>query len=176
MSDFMLLSADSSLWETMTKLGWGVHDFCLVVTNFQVRAITQAQLDILSLVMVWEDTKKPLWDMVFLLITLSNTSGYERIFGLVTVWAHPCQACYTTLADATHKLILVMDGRANLVYAFVQLNEVLSHAPLSSVGLISTMTDGAPPHTLMANSISFKCISCYSVSTSWCVQKVSMAR
>ena len=30
------------------------------------------------------------------------------------------------------------------LYAFIQSNEVLSHAPLSSVGHISTMTDGAP--------------------------------
>ena len=36
------------------------------------------------------------------------------------------------------------DGSGNWVYASVQLNKVLSHALLSSVGHISTMTDGTP--------------------------------
>ena len=37
-----------------------------------------------------------------------------------------------------------MDGSTDWVYAFVQLNEALSHAPLSSMGHISNMTDGTP--------------------------------
>ena len=48
------------------------------------------------------------------------------------------------LADVMCKPVLLMDGSANWLYTFVQLNEVLSHAPLSSVGHISTMTDGMP--------------------------------
>ena len=82
--------------------------------------------------------------MVFLLITLKIATGYERIFGLVVLWVHPCQAHYTTLADAGCKLVLLMDGSANWVYAFIELNEVLSHAPLSNVGHIGAMTDGIP--------------------------------
>ena len=67
-----------------------------------------------------------------------------RIFGLVIVLVHPHQGCYTTLADVACKLMLLMDGSTKWVWAFIQLNEVLSHAPLSSMGHISTMTDGAP--------------------------------
>ena len=94
--------------------------------------------------MVWGDAKNPWQDMAFLLIMLSITVGYERIFGLAAVWVHPCQAHYTTVAEVECKLVLLMDGSANWVYVFIQLNEVLSHAPLSSVSHISTMTDGAP--------------------------------
>ena len=71
MSDIACLSTDASLWELTTKLRWSSHDFCLVVTNFQVWAIMQAQLDTLSLVMVWWDAKKPQWDMAFHLIMLN---------------------------------------------------------------------------------------------------------
>ena len=68
----------------------------------------------------------------------------KRVFGLATVWAHPCQAHFTTLAEVANKLVLLVDGSADWVYAFIQLNKVLSHAPLSSVGHISAMTDDTP--------------------------------
>ena len=90
------------------------------------------------------DSEKPQWDMVFLLIMPSIVTGCKTIFGLVTVWVHPCQACYTTLTDVTCKVMLLIDGSTNWVYTFIQLNKVLSHAPLSSMGHISTMTHGAP--------------------------------
>ena len=106
--------------------------------------IIQAHLDSLSQVMTWGDAKKPQWDMVFLLIMLSIATGYKRVFGHVTVWAHPHQAHYTTLVEVAHRLMLFIDNSADWVYALVQLNKALSHAPLSSIGHISTMTDGAP--------------------------------
>ena len=126
------------------KLRWGLQDFCLVVTNFQVWVIMQAHLDTLSQVMVLGDAKKSWWDIAFLLIVLSIATEHERIFSLITVWAHLCQAHYTTLAYMACKLVLPMDSSAAWLYAFVQLNEVLSHTPLSSMGHISAMTYGAP--------------------------------
>ena len=86
-------------------------------------------------------TEKPQQDMAFLLIIAAN---YKRIFSLITMWVHPFQACYTTLADVACKFMLLVDGSANWMYASVQLNEALSYAPLSSMGHISTMTDGTP--------------------------------
>ena len=106
--------------------------------------IMQAQLDTLSQAMVWGDAEKLHWDMAFLLIVPSIAAGYERVFGHVTVWAHPHQACYTTLVEAVNKLVLLVDGSGNWLYAFIQLSEALSHAPLSSMGHISAMTDNAP--------------------------------
>ena len=123
------------LMELMMKLRWS-QDICLVVANFQVWVIMQAQLDALSEVMAR--------DMAFLLITPNIATEHKSIFGLIAVWVLPYHAHYTTLADVVHKLMLLMDGSADWVYAFIQLNKVLSHAPLSSMGYFSTMTDGTP--------------------------------
>ena len=92
MSDFMLLSTDASLWELAMKVRWGSHDFCLVVKNFQVQVITQAQLNTLSQTGAWGDAEKPWWDMAFLLIVPTIAMGYKRVFGLVAVWMHPNQS------------------------------------------------------------------------------------
>ena len=70
--------------------------------------------------------------------------GCERVFGLVAVWAHPCQAHYHSLEDAAHKLVLLVEESSDWAHAFVWLNEALSHVPLSSEGHIRTMVDGAP--------------------------------
>ena len=40
--------------------------------------------------------------------------------------------------------MLLVDKSAQWAYAFVQLNEVLSHVPLLGEGHISTMMDGSP--------------------------------
>ena len=88
------------------------------------------------------DMGKPWWDMVFLLIVPSITTGYKKVFGLVVVWALPHQACYHTLEVAAHKLVLLVDESADWAYTFVWLNKALSHAPLLSEGHISTMMDG----------------------------------
>ena len=70
--------------------------------------------------------------------------GYKRVFGLVMVWAHPCQACYHTLEEATHKLVLLADESMVWAYTVVWLNEALSHMSLSSEGHVSTVTGGMP--------------------------------
>ena len=141
---FSHYSKDISLWEPGTKLTWRLHNFCPVITNFHVQMIMQAQLDTLSLAVAWGDTEKPWWDMAFLLIMPIIAAGYKRVFDLVTAWVHPCQAHYTILVEVAHKFILFMDGSTDWVCAFIQLNEALSHAPLSNMGHITTMTDGAP--------------------------------
>ena len=144
---------------------WGSNDFCPAVTSFQVQVIMQTQLNPLSQMMAWGDAEKPWWDIAFLLITLNITAGYERIFGLVTLWVHPHQVHYITPADAAYKLMLLEDSSANWVYAFTQLNEVLSHAPLSSMAHISTMTDGTPCTDAHGWLHWCRCICCYSIRT-----------
>ena len=59
--------------------------------------------------------------------------------GSLAGWAHSFQAHYSTLVEAAHKPMLLVDGSTDWVYTFVQLN-----APLSNKGHISAMTDGAP--------------------------------
>ena len=82
--------------------------------------------------------------MAFLLIAPSITVGYERVFGLVVEWVHPHLACYHTLEEVAHKLALLVDEGTYWAYAFVWLNEALSHVPLLSEGHVSAMMDGTP--------------------------------
>ena len=118
-----LISADASLWELVTKARWSSHDFCLVVKSFQVQVITQEQLNTISLAGALGDVGKAQWDMVFLLIAPSLTIRSKRVFGLPTVWAHPCQVCFQALEKAAHKLVLLADKSMDWPYAFIQLND-----------------------------------------------------
>ena len=77
----------------------------------------QTQLNTPSQVETWGDVGKPQWDMAFLLIVPSIAMGYERVFGLVVVWAHPCQAHYHSLKEVTLKPVLVVDGSVDWAYA-----------------------------------------------------------
>ena len=43
--------------------------------------------------------------MTFLLRATNIAVWYERVFGLVVVWAHPHQACYHTLEKVAHKWV-----------------------------------------------------------------------
>ena len=60
------------------------------------------------------------------------------------MWAHLCQAHHHTLEEAAHKLLLSVDNGPDWPYAFVQMNDNVSHAPLSSEGHIGAMTNGMP--------------------------------
>ena len=82
--------------------------------------------------------------MAFLLIVCSIAIRCERAFGLTVVWAHPHQACFPTLPEATCKLVLLADVREDWLYSFVWLNDAVAHAPLSDEGHISAMMDGMP--------------------------------
>ena len=109
-----------------------------------MQAIMQEQLNALSQVGAWGSVEKSHQDMVFLLPVLSIAMRCERVFGLTMVWAHLCQAHIHTLDDVTHKLVLLADESVDWPYAFIWLNDVISHLPLSSDGHISTMMDGTP--------------------------------
>ena len=144
MSDFTLLSTDSTLWDPMTQVGCGTHEFWPFLSNVHVQVITQTQLDSLSSARPWGNAAKPCWDMAFLLIVPTVTTKQERIFALVAVCVHPCQAWYHSLSEAAHKLMLLTNDSTDWAYTFAWLNEGLLHAPLSSEGHISTMIDGMP--------------------------------
>ena len=59
------------------------------------------------------DVEKPWWDMAFLLVAPSIAVGCKRVFGLTAVWAHPYQACFKTLGEAAHRLVLLADVSAS---------------------------------------------------------------
>ena len=72
----------------------------------------------------------------------STNARCEQIFSLTAMWAHPHQAHLHTLEEVAHKLLLLVDNGPDWPYAFVQMNDTMSHAPLSRDGHISAITDG----------------------------------
>ena len=111
---------------------------------FQVCAIMQTQLATLSKAGAWEDAEKPQQDMAFVLIAPSLAIGCKQVFGLTAVWAHPCPAHLPTLVEAAWKLIMLADEGPNWPYAYMWMNDVMAHMPLSSEGYVGVMTDGLP--------------------------------
>ena len=144
MSNFMLISADARLWQPVTKARWSSHDFCPVVKGFQVQAILQSQLNTLSLAGAWGDIGKSQWGMTFFFVAPSLAIRCKRVFGLTAVLAHLHQACFQSLEDAAHKLVLLVDKSTDWPYAFVQLNDAVSHELLSNEGHVSTVMDAMP--------------------------------
>ena len=141
MSKFSLLCIDSALWNPSTSATWGSLDFCPKVMQFCIHIITQGQLTALSHVGAWGDVEKPCQDMAFLLIAPHLAIGCKWVFGLTAMWLHPCQAHLPTLADAAWKLLLLANEGTNWPNAYIRMNDVVAHVPLSSVGHIGVMTD-----------------------------------
>ena len=144
MGEFLLLSTDIHLWQASTKAKSGLLDFCPAVMQFQVWMIMPAQLVTISQAGAWGEAEKPQWDMAFMLIALNTNAIHEQVFGLTALWAHPHQACLHTLEEVVHKLLLLVDDGPDWPYAFVQMNDTVSHAPLSSEENIGAMTDSMP--------------------------------
>ena len=113
MSNFSLLSTDTSLWDPLTKATWGWLYFCHVVMWFQVHTIMQRQLITLSQVGAWGETEKPQQDMAFVLIVPNLAVGCEWVFGLTSMWMYPHQVCLPTLAEAAQKLMWLADEGTN---------------------------------------------------------------
>ena len=65
------------------------------------------------------------------------------------VWAHPHQACLSSLDEAAQKLTLLIDTGDDWAYAFLQLNKDTQHVPLSSNSHISTMINGTPSRSAL---------------------------
>ena len=79
-----------------------------------------------------------------------DISSTEHCHGVQKgLWPHchvgpPHQAHFKTLEEAAHKLVLLADVSADWPYAFVWLNDAISHVPLLNEGHISAMMDGTP--------------------------------
>ena len=82
--------------------------------------------------------------MVFLLIAPEKTIQGEVAFGLTMVWAHPYQACLSSMDEAAKKLTLLINSGNNWAYTFVQFNKDAQHMALHKEGHLSTMIDGMP--------------------------------
>ena len=92
----------------------------------------------------WEEAETPWQNMAFMLIAPSTDAGCEWVFSLTAMWAHPHQAHLHTLEEAAHKLLLLVDDGLDWPYTFVQMNDTVSNAPLSSEEHTGAMTDSMP--------------------------------
>ena len=142
MSEFSCLCANAIIWDPTTRAVWGSLDFCPMFMWFQVHAITQTQLTVLSQAGAWREVKKPRWDMAFLMIVPNTSARGDQVFSLAVVWAHPCQGCLSALVEAAQKLMLLADDSPDWLYTFVCMSDTMSHVPLSNNWHTSAMMDG----------------------------------
>ena len=57
---------------------------------------------------------------------------FEQVFSLTAVWAHPRQACLSSLGEVAQKLMLLANESPNWPYTYTQVNDAVAHVPLSS--------------------------------------------
>ena len=174
MGDFVLLSADVSLWEPVTKVRWGSHDFCLVVKSFHVWVIMQAQLNTLSWVGVGGCGEALAEHGIHL------NSAKHCYWAWKGLW--PCGSMDTSPPSLLPhsrgggpQTCTAGGQSVDWAYTFVWLNETLSHAPLSSDGHVSTMTDCAPSTAAHDWLCHLQICKYCSTRTWWYAQKVWMA-
>ena len=72
------------------------------------------------------------------------SGGKEKRFSLAGVWVHHNQTLLPSLEEAVKKLTLLISTKEDWYYTFVQVNEDMQHLPLSDVGHINILVDGAP--------------------------------
>ena len=94
------------------------------------------------------DAEKLWGNLAFLQIVPRKTTEGEMAFGLAMVWAHPYQACLSSLDETARKLALLLNSGDNWVYTFVQLNKDTQHVPLSKEGHLNTMINGMPSRNI----------------------------
>ena len=134
----------------------------------------QEQLNALSQAGAWGNVEKPWQDMAFPLVVPNIIIWCKRVFGLTTVWAHPHQAHFQTLEEVACKLLLLADVSVDWPYAFVQLNNTISHALLLNEGHVSTMREGMCSTDVVAGFIICRYANCCSPRTGWCAQMAYM--
>ena len=155
MGDFAHFSRYPGLWEELTQMLRGSHNICPPYHDSRWEMWLRALSPIPC--RVWGDTEKLQHEMAYLFIALGKTVEGKMVFWLVMVWAHPHQACLSSLDEAVRKLALLINIGDNWVYTFVQLNEGTLHVPLSNEGHISTMINGTQ------SSNACRCVSIGSV-------------
>ena len=116
-------------------------EFCPRIKWFVVPALTHTQLTNLSQAGAWGMQRNHSMT-AFLTIVPNTNMGGKQIFGLATVWAHPCQFHLTTLVEVAHKLPLLINDGPDWPYAFICQRSTTQHVPLLDAGHLGAMTDG----------------------------------
>ena len=141
-NNYAYFTGDASRWDDATEAIWGSHNFCPLLTQFQVSKITSLGLSTISWAEAWGDPKRPRFGIAYLLP--AQEVEEERRFGLVVVWVHPSQPLLPSLEEVTRKLTLLINMKEDWPYAFMWVCKDSQHIPLSDAGHISIMGDGAP--------------------------------
>ena len=163
MSEFSCLCADTALWDPTSNATWGSLNFCPLIQQFNVHTIKQTQLTTPSQAGALGNTEKPRNDRAFLLIAPSLAIGCERIFGLMAMCAHPCQAYLVSLVEVVQCLVLLAGKGLDWLYAFIQMNDTVSHVSLSSKGHLGVLMEGKPqrnPCSLLHQLQSLRLLQC----------------
>ena len=99
MGDYTFFAKDPSWWEESNQALWGCHDICPSLSQFHVALVTQPELSALSHSGVWGDAEKFQGNLAFPLIAPKKTIQGEVVLCLTLVWAHPYQACLSSLDE-----------------------------------------------------------------------------
>ena len=100
MGNYTFFVKDPSQWEESNKTLWGCHDICPSLPRFHMALVTCPEVSALTHSGAWGDAKKLWGDLAFLLIAPKKTIQGEVAFGLTMVWAHPYQACFSSMNEA----------------------------------------------------------------------------
>ena len=100
MSNYNFFSKGPSQWGEAFQLLLGCHDICLILDQFHVTSITQAELSSLTSLKDWGNPEKFQSEVTFLLVlTEECTVGY-RVYCLSTMWVNPYQVRVSTVEEA----------------------------------------------------------------------------
>ena len=105
--------------------------------------MTQSELCSLTSLKVWGDLEKFRSSITFLLILTEGHTAGDRVYGLSTMWVHPCQARVSTMDEAVKQLTPLIPTGPDWPYALVQLNGDACHVPLPMEGHLSIMVEGS---------------------------------
>ena len=133
--------------------------------------VTQPELSALSHSGAWGDTEKFQGDLAFLLIAPEKTIQGEVAFSLTMVWAHPYQACLSSLDEVAKKITLFINTGDNWAYTFVQHNEDAQHVSLPKEGHLSTMINGVPSRNACRHLCQLEVHQPLQCGTKWCTLK-----
>ena len=129
---------------TLLPLLCGGLEFCPLIQWFRVHTIKQIQLTVLSQAGAWGNAEKARKDTASLLIAPGLAIGCKRIFSLVVMWVHPYQVHLVSLVEVAQCLVLLTDEGPDWPYTFIQMNNAILHALLSSKGHPSILMGGKP--------------------------------
>ena len=98
--------------------------------QFHIPSFTLAELSSLTSLKAWGERQRICHDIAFLLVLAEKEVTGDRKYGLLTIWANPCQARVHSMEKAVKNLTTWVSSGTDWPYALVQLHKDTHHAPL----------------------------------------------